>query len=85
MRFAKEQKMSKDILKELKEHIKNTELELKLLKDANVKLEDELDSLWSLMDELKEADIKNYAHLVKQLQEEYIEKTLMTTTKKADC
>ena len=77
--------MSKKILGELRKHIEDTKEKIEVLKESNVKLKDELDSLWSLMDELKEADIKNYSHLIKQLQQEYIEKSLMTTNKKADC
>jgi len=77
--------MSKEVLKELKEQIKKAEGELETLRDNNAKLEDELESLWSMMDELKEADIKNWGHLVKSLQNELIEKSLMTTNKKADC
>ena len=46
------------------------------VKDANSKLEDELDSVWSMMDELREADIKNWSHLVKNLQNDLIQKSL---------
>ena len=72
-------------LKELNEQIKDTKEKIKLIKAENVKLQDEIDSLWSMMDELKESDIKNFDHLVKKLQNEVIEKSLMTTNKKADC
>jgi len=85
MKFVKENKMSKDLLKELREQINKAEEDLKIVQENNAKLEDELESLWSMMDELKEADIKNWGHLVKQLQDELISKSLMTTTKKADC
>jgi len=77
--------MSDKLLKELREQIEETEENLKRVQENNVKLQDELESLWSMMDELKEADIKNYTHLVKQLQDDLINKSLMTTTKKADC
>jgi len=77
--------MSEIKLKELREQIEEVEDQISLMKENNAKLEDELGSLWSLMDELKQADIKNYAFLVKQLQENYINDTLMTTNKKADC
>jgi uncharacterized protein (DUF3084 family) len=85
MIFAKEQKVSKELLEKLRKQIKDAEKELKKVKENNVKLEDELESLWSLMDEMKEADIKNYGNLVKTLQKDLIEKSLMTTNKKADC
>jgi len=85
MKFAKEAKMSKKLLKELKEQIKEAEENLKIVQENNAKLEDELGSLWSMMDELKQSDIKNWGHLVKQLQNELITKSLMTTSKKAEC
>ena len=77
--------MSKELLKELRKQMEDAEAELKKVKENNLKLEDELESLWSMMDELKKADIKNWGHLVKQLQDEMVTKSLMTTTKKADC
>ena len=72
-------------LEELKKQIKEVKEKTKILKAENNKLKDELGSLWSMMDELKAADIKNWSHLVKNLQKDIMEKTLMTTTKKADC
>tara|TARA_B100000287_G_C20389245_1_gene684898 strand:+ start:496 stop:729 length:234 start_codon:yes stop_codon:yes gene_type:complete len=77
--------MSSAKLKELKQNIKDAEAELDKLKENNAKLEDELESLWSMMDELKQADIKNWGHLVKQLKDDLVSKSLMTTNKKADC
>jgi len=85
MKFAKESKMSKNTLEELRGQIKKTEEDLEEVQKNNIKLRDELESLWSMMDELKKADIKNWGHLVKQLQDEMVTKSLMTTTKKADC
>jgi len=77
--------MSKDLLKELREQIKDTEEKLKIVQENNVKMKDELESLWSLADELKKADIKNYAYLVKQFQNDVSDRSLMVTAKKADC
>jgi len=77
--------MSKNTLEELRGQIKKTEEDLEEVQKNNIKLRDELESLWSMMDELKKADIKNWGHLVKQLQDEMVTKSLMTTTKKADC
>jgi len=71
-------------MKDLKKIIKETEENIKTIKEENAKLKDELDSLWSMMDELKESDIKNWAHVVKHLQEQYISESLIST-KKADC
>ena len=47
---------------------KKSDLELiKDLREENKLLKDENDSLWFLLDELKEADIKNWTHLLNQL------------------
>ena len=54
------------------------------LKEKNKKLQDEVDSLWAMMDELTESDIKNYSHLLKDVKSDILTRTLMITTKKAD-
>ncbi len=72
-------------LKKLKEQIEDAKNELETVQSENAKLKDELESLWLMMDELKKADIKNWAHLVKQLKADIISRSLMTTTKKVDC
>ena len=79
------EKETYEALRSLKEEIDLLVKENKYLIIKNEKLQDEIDSLWSMMDELKESDIKNFDHLVKKLQNEVIEKSLMTTNKKADC
>lgn len=83
MKYVKVNKMVK--LKELKEQIKDTKEKLKTVQTENVKLKDELESLWLMMDELNKADIKNWAHLVKQLETDILARSLLTTTKKVDC
>ena len=55
------------------------------MKKENIKLQDEVDSLWSLMDELTKSDVENFSHLLKELGSDIITKTLMVTRKKADC
>jgi len=72
-------------LKEFEEQIALAEEALEKVKKENVKLKDEVDSLWTMMDEITESDIQNYSHLVKDMQKELEEKALMTTTKVADC
>ena len=64
-------KSNLEIIKELREEIKI--------------LEDENSSLWFLLDELKEADIENWTHLLGQLKSTVATRALMTTTKKAEC
>ena len=71
--------------KDLKEQIKDTKKKLELLREENIKLKDELESLWSMMDELNESDIKNWSHIMDDIKKDLEVRTLMTTTKKADC
>ena len=67
-------------MKELEE----LEEELERLKEENKKLTDEVESLWAMMDEMTKADIKNWAHLVKDLEKDVITRALMVTKKVAD-
>jgi len=69
----------------LQEEIEETKKKVKKLREQNSKLKDEVKSLWSMMDELHEADVKNWGHLLKELEKKEITAKLMTTTKKADC
>ena len=72
-------------LEELERQITKTEEALKKVRSENAKLQDEVDSLWSMMDEITESDIEKYSHLLKELKTEMEEKALMTTKKVADC
>ena len=54
------------------------------MRKQNAKLKDEVESLWGMMDELNQADIKNWAHLMKDLEEKDAIQQLVTA-KKADC
>ena len=73
------------LLKDLKEQINKTKKDLNKVKKENTKLKDELDSVWGMLDEIAEADIENYAHLLEKIENDAMLKRLMTTTKKADC
>ena len=82
MRSVKEKKMksSKDLQKEIAE----TKKLIKSLRKQNAKLKDETESLWAMLDELNQADIKNWAHLMKDLEEKDAIQQLVIA-KKADC
>ena len=67
------------------EKFKDAKEKISQLREENKKLKDELDSLWLMMDEMKKSDIKNWSHLMKQLKEEVLAKSLMTTNNKAEC
>tara|TARA_R100000234_G_C4852856_1_gene115914 strand:+ start:260 stop:484 length:225 start_codon:yes stop_codon:yes gene_type:complete len=73
-------KSSKDLQKEIAE----TKKLIKSLRKQNAKLKDETESLWAMLDELNQADIKNWAHLMKDLEEKDAIQQLVTA-KKADC
>jgi len=64
--------------------IEKLEKELKKLKEKNKKLQDEVDSLWAMMDEMTKADIENWKHLLEDLEKDTIVKALMVSNKKAD-
>ncbi len=70
---------------ELTEEIEKIEKMLEKAREENEKLKDEVDSLWAMMDEMTKADIENWAHLVKELEQDVITRSLMITKKKADC
>jgi len=72
-------------LKDLKKQIAKAAEALEEARKENTKLQDEVDSLWSMMDEITESDIEQYSHLLKELKTEIEEKELMTTKKVADC
>lgn len=74
--------MSKD---DFKKHMKEAREQIKELKNQNSKLKDELESLWDMMDELKQSDVENWSHLMKQVEQDVLTRTLMTSKKKADC
>ena len=64
--------------------LEKLEEELERLKAENKKLRDEVESLWAMMDEMTKADIKNWSHLVKDLEKDVLVRSLMITKKKAD-
>jgi conjugal transfer/entry exclusion protein len=72
-------------LEELEKQIELAEKALEKVRKENTKLQDEVDSLWAMMDEIAQSDIENWTHLVKDLQKDVDEKSLMITTKVADC
>ena len=61
--------------------IKKTNEELKL---KVKRLEEEIDSLWAMMDELTQTDVQNLSQIARDLDGDVITKTLMITNKKAD-
>ena len=68
----------------MKKSNKNKDKEIAKLKHENKLLQDEVDSLWAMMDEMTKSDIENWSHLVKELKDDVISKSLMITKKVAD-
>ena len=71
-------------IENLKEQIKKTKLERKKLNQLNKKLQDEVDSLWAMMDEMTKSDIENWSHIMEQLQKDTVVKALMVSKNKAE-
>ena len=89
MKFAKEATMKKnknfqEELGKLGKQIKKAEKERNNLEETNKKLQDEVDSLWAMLDELEQSDIKNWTHVLDQLKTDVITRALMTTKNKAE-
>ncbi len=88
-------KTSEDLQKEIKkleEVLEKTKKESKELNKINSKLQEEIDSLWFLMDEVTKADVKNVKdwtgildHLENdKMEKDTLAKILMVTDKKAE-
>ena len=82
----------KDKVDELNELIDRLEDEVKKLVSTNrdlVKknliLQDEVDSLWLMMDEMTKSDIENWSSLLESIEEDVALRALMVTKKKAKC
>ncbi len=70
---------------ELEEQIEKAEEALKKVREENIALQDEVNSLWAMMDEMTKSDIENWSHIMDEVKSDVIAKTLMVTKKKADC
>jgi hypothetical protein len=68
----------------MKKSNKNKDREIARLKHENKLLQDEVDSLWAMMDEMTKSDIENWSHLMEELKADVVSKSLMITKKVAD-
>lgn len=57
---------------------------IKDLVEKNKKLQDEVDSLWMMLDEMTKSDIENWSSILDELNANVAERILMVTKKKAD-
>jgi predicted phage-related endonuclease len=80
--MSKEYDNINQIIIELENINKEINTLIKALIARNKALQDEVDSLWIMMDEMAESDIKNYTKLFEDLEKDMIIKTLMMSKKK---
>ena len=73
------------IIKDLKEEIYELIKENKNLIVKNEELQDEVDSLWAMMDEITKSDIENFSHILDEIKADVITRALMVSKKKVDC
>ena len=71
-------------INKLRQEIKKAEDERDKFEKSNKNLQDEVDSLWSMMDEMTKSDIENWSHLLDQLKVDTITKALMISKNKAE-
>jgi uncharacterized protein (UPF0335 family) len=59
-----------------------TEQEIKALVERNKRLEDEVKSLWDMLDEIHRSDIENYSELIKGgIENKILEMKMLSATK----
>lgn len=73
------------IIEDLQEEIYELVEENKNLVAKNEDLQDEVDSLWAMMDEITKSDIENFSHILDDIRADVITRTLMVSKKKVDC
>mgnify|MGYP001405145426 FL=1 len=73
------------IIDELEEEILKLEKEIEKTREENFKLQDEVDSLWAMMDEITKSDIENFSHILDEIKADVITRALMVSKKKVDC
>lgn len=73
------------IIQDLQEELIEVIAENKELVVRNEALQDEVDSLWAMMDEITKSDIQNFSHILDEIKADVITKALMVSKKKVDC
>jgi len=71
-------------LGKLEKQIKKAEKERDRFEESNKNLQDEVDSLWSMLDEMNKSDIQNWTHILDQLKTDTITKALMMSKNKVE-
>ena len=76
--------MTTEKRKELEDQVKRLLKIVKKLKQSNEDLQDEVDSLWLMLDEMTKSDIENWSHLLDEIKADVATRALMVCKKKAD-
>ena len=71
--------------KELNLIIESLKEEIYVLDKKNTELQDEVDSLWAMMDEITKSDIQNFSHILDEIKADVITRALMVSKKVVDC
>jgi regulator of replication initiation timing len=74
-----------DLFEELQDEIDELIEENKQLILKNEILQDEVDSLWLMMDEITKSDVENFSHILDEIKVDVITRALMVSKKKVDC
>jgi len=74
-----------EAFEELQDEIEDLVEENKKLVIKNEDLQDEVDSLWAMMDEITKSDIENFSHILDEIKTDVITRALMISKKKVDC
>ena len=69
----------------LQEEVVELIAENKQLSAKKEALQDEVDSLWAMMDEITKSDIQNFSHILDEIKADAITRALMVSKKKVDC
>ena len=70
--------------KELEAQVRRLIVIVKELRKNNEELQDEVDSLWMMLDEMTKSDIENWSHLLDEIKADVAIRALMVCKKKAD-
>jgi|TARA_Y100000114_G_C11753666_1_gene325740 regulator of replication initiation timing len=72
------------IVEDLQNEILSLIEENKKLITINEDLQDEVDSLWMMMDEITKSDLENFSHILDELKADVITRTLMISKTKGE-
>ena len=73
------------MIENLQEEVVELIAENKQLSIKKEALQDEVDSLWAMMDEITKSDIQNFSHILDEIKADVITRALMVSKKKVDC